>query len=170
MSASSKPRPSSLSGVPAALVAVLLVATACGRSVNIDASTPIFTGLDPTVVAEVLSNPVAEQKIKEEPDETKEMLAQGMVENFIVCRQFLHAYQAWQRTGTAPPTPEAPKPVSPRSDWTGEFNAYAEPLRSGDIGQLRDALTNESGCGVWIPAKPGDVSGPTVAQVVKRGG
>jgi hypothetical protein len=47
-----------------------------------------------------------------------------------------------------------------------DIRAFEQDLASGDITLLRDALTNPSGCGSWIPATPGDTNGPTIAEVV----
>jgi hypothetical protein len=35
---------------------------------------------------------------------------------------------------------------------------------------LRQMLTGEGTCGTWVPARPGDVDGPTIAEIVAAGG
>jgi hypothetical protein len=153
-----------------ALLAVVACLSGCSGPAPLDGSSPAFAGLDPRVVTEVLENPTAARKISEEPESTRDSMAQGIVRNFIVCREFLSAYETWLRSGVAPSSPPLPTPSNPldpsASGWAQEYQNYAGPLNSGDISELKAALTNESGCGVWVPAKPGDVSGPTIADVV----
>lgn len=157
-----------------ACLLVMTVISACASSDEVKASDPTFQGLDPTVVSEVLANPVAVKKIDEEPAATRDSMAQGIVRNFIVCREFLVAYQDWQRTGLPPRDPSLPEPTNPldpsNTAWLQEFPQYVATLHSGDPSRLRELLTNQSGCGSWIPASPGDVSGPTIASVVSSGG
>jgi hypothetical protein len=47
------------------------------------------------------------------------------------------------------------------------YQFYGEHIRHGQVTTLADDLTNDSGCGKWTPAAPGDVSGPTIAEVVR---
>lgn len=145
----------------------------CGADHGLEASDVAFSGLDSAVVAEVLANPAATMKISQEPEDTRGSLAQGIVRNFIVCRDFYDTYEVWRRTGQAPAAPVLPQPSNPlepsASGWPSEFRNYSDALRSGDITRLKSLLTGDSGCGVWVPAKAGDVSGPTIAVVVRGG-
>jgi hypothetical protein len=155
-----------------AVVILMMVTGACSSadSGKITASDPAFAGLDAAVVQEVLTNPSASEKLKTTSDADKRALSQGMVRNFSMCRAALDVYREWLRTGTAPIFAKQAAPANPSqsaifADRTlKEFN---KEVASGDISLLRNDLTNESGCGVWIPAKAGDISGPTIADVVR---
>jgi hypothetical protein len=37
------------------------------------------------------------------------------------------------------------------------------------VKNLEQELTQDSGCGAWVPAEPGDIKGPTVRDVVRDG-
>lgn len=135
----------------------------------------IFEGLPADVVAEVLDNPAARANIDMPLDPAeRNSLWQGMVTNFIMCRQLLGIYQAWEQTGTPPirqfvmPEPKNPLQPSYRS-LQSLYEYYGSHMRAGQIDTLRADLLNESACGNWIPAKPGDVSGPTIADAVRGG-
>lgn len=157
--------------VYALIACCLAVLTGCGQG-SISKDADYFEGLDPSVVAEVLANPVAMQKIEQEPVDTHESLAQGGVRNFIVCRDALRVYQEWLRTGIQPTLAPLPMPDHPRepshSLWKQDYARLVDLVRSGDPEQLRTRwLTGNGSCGQWIPAKPGDVSGPTIEDVVE---
>ena len=155
-------------------VAVLLTmfAGACSSQEEgkLTASDPTFAGLDAVVVQEVLANPVAKQGVAGDASDATRARYQGMVRNFSACRAALSVYQEWSRTGVAPVFPKQAAPLNP-SPWAADMDAdikrFKTELTSGDISLLRDALTNESGCGAWIPAKSGDISGPTISDVVR---
>ncbi len=97
-------------------------------------------------------------------------MLQGMVINFIQCRQMLTAYEAWATTGKAPRLPALVLPSDPAGNAVAEAElvdrSYRDLLGSGEIKALRTDLTSDSGCGDWIPARPRDLGGPTVADVV----
>jgi hypothetical protein len=162
-------------GLAAAVVFGTLAASSSGTPNESwpTAQSPVFNGLPADTVSEVLSNPKAQDNIRILPsDATSERNAlwQGMVVNFEQCRDLLRVYQSWQSTGKAPALASQVLPTSPVAGVTSDAQLvdrfYRAEIASGDISRLRDDLTNESGCGVWIPAKPGDTGGPTIADVV----
>jgi hypothetical protein len=133
----------------------------------------IFDGLPPDVVVEVLNNPAAQANIAMPlPTEDRDSMWQGMVGNFVMCRQLLDVYTTWRRTG-APPAQELAivRPDHPLQPSYGDlqmlYKYYGEHIRNGQVTTLATDLTNDSGCGKWIPAAPGDSSGPTIAEVVR---
>ena len=148
-----------------------VVAAGCSHQGATSVDAPYFEGLDQTVVGEVLNDPVALQKIEEEPSDTRESMAQGIVINFMVCRDALRVYQGWRNTGVAPSLEPLPTPTNPRepsySDWITSYANLETRVDSGELEQLRFWLTAEGSCGRWIPARPGDVSGPTIRDVVE---
>lgn len=162
--------------IVAGCVMVLAAATAaCGGGQDslspLTSESSVFAGLNPKVVQEVLDNPVASGKIAEETEETnRDSLAQGIVVNFITCREVAHAYQEWVTTGTAPTLAPGAVPDDPLA-WYEYEPANRERLKSamssGDPARLRPYLVEESSCGNWIPAKPGDVSGPTIREAIE---
>lgn len=148
----------------------VLVVGACASSKAVSADASYFDGLDQDVVAEVLADPVARQKIDEEPEDTRASMAQGITINYVVCRDALRVYQDWLSTGSASELAPLPVPVSPMqpsySDWEASFAGLEARLDSGELEQLRFWLTAEGSCGQWIPAHPGEPSGPTIKDVV----
>ena len=133
----------------------------------------IFDGLPVDVVVEVLNNPAAQANIDMPlPADDRDSMWQGMVGNFVMCRQLLDVYTKWTKTG-APPVQELAivRPDHPLEPSYGDlqmlYQFYGEHIRHGQVTTLADDLTNDSGCGKWIPAAPGDVSGPTIAEVVR---
>ena len=142
----------------------------CSDSILSSPDADVFQGLDPTVVSEVLANPAARAKIETEPKEGQPGLAQGIVMNFIVCRDLLKDYQQWQQTGIAPTLKPLPRPTNPDpltdEDWELSYLDIKESIESGDPEELRDLLTGNPSCGEWIPAQPGDISGPTIEDVI----
>jgi hypothetical protein len=138
---------------------------------KVTASDPGFAGLDAALVQEVLTNPKAIEKLNNLSEGDIRSLDQGMVRNFSLCRAALDVYREWLRTGTAPILPKQAAPLNPSSRSATAMDSalkqFNKDLASGDISLLRNDLTNESGCGVWIPAKAGDISGPTIADVVR---
>ena len=140
------------------------------------AGSSIFNGLPRDVVTEVLENRRAQDNVRILPaDESvqRDALWQGMVINFVQCRQLLAVYETWQRTGDAADIPALVLPTAPVGSVVKDAAlvdaTYRSVLSSGHVSELRALLTNESGCGVWIPAKPGNAAGSTIAQVVTAG-
>ena len=152
------------------LVLCLNLLTGCSDSILSSPDADIFQGLDPTVVSEVLANPAARAKIETEPKDRQLSLAQGITMSFIVCRDLLKDYQQWQQTGIAPTLKQLPKPTNPdpltAEHWELSYLDIKESIESGDPEELRDFLTGEASCGEWIPAQPGDISGPTIEDVI----
>ena len=158
------------------ICAIILVAAVAGcadsRADMPSSSDPVFVGLDRSVVEEVLSSPVAQDRVAGDAPEVARSRYQGMVRNFVLCRSALAAYQSWLREGQAPPLPEQPEPLNPASSAASiarATNTIESLLASGDIELLRNELTNTAGCGEWIPASPGDLAGPTISDVVRGG-
>jgi hypothetical protein len=165
-------------GAGALVVAVVATVGANGPATRNEAwptaDSPIFAGLPAAVVAEVLANPKAQANIRIVPPEDtarRATLWQGMVTDFVQCRALLGVYRTWTATGKAPQAPASLVPTTPTEDTLRESQIvdsfYRSEIASGDIRRLRSDLLNESGCGVWIPATPGDVTGPTIADVVR---
>lgn len=156
---------------PAVIAGVALVLSGCASDPALSASSDAFAGLDPAVTEEVLAHPAAKQKIAEEPAETRESMAQGIVRNFIVCRAAHEAYQSWMTSGVSPTLAPLPEPRSPRepshSDWITAYERLEAHVTSGEPEQLRSWLTGTGSCGEWIPAAPGDASGPTIKDAVE---
>ena len=157
--------------VATVLGAALLLTGCSSKAASPDADSPAFAGLDVNVVAEVLENPTAVERIKGEPDDTQDSMAQGIARNFIVCRNALDVYQTWIDTGVRPdlaPLPMPDNPVDPSARlWESDYASLEARAESGDPANLRDWLTLEGSCGAWIPANPGDPNGPTIADVVE---
>lgn len=154
----------------------LLLVTACGNSgTTVTADDPVLAGLDPALVQEVLNNPSAKQNLQDTRDDeaATRSLAQGMVTNFSDCRTAARLYQSWKRTAKAPALPSFVTPSSPvePANWgMKQFRSEVKSaLDSGDPQNLVGLITGESSCGEWIPATPGDVNGPTIAQSLKNG-
>ena len=97
---------------------------------------------------------------------------QGMVQNFAICREATRVYLEWQKSGSAPKVARSQPPSNPEQpsadDAVRAWEYYEKLAKQGDIEQLRQALTSESSCGAWIPAKPGDIKGPTIADTLKK--
>jgi len=158
-----------------ALAVLLLVVAGCsGGPVVLSPDGDYFDGLDPALVAEVLGNPTSKWVIGSFEGEEQEQVAQGSVVNYGYCREMLRVYQEWTITGVRPELEPPRMPDSPRGDlayWWGLTRAEAEDLlASGDIEQWRLGLANPNGNCAHVPAKPGDISGPTIAEVVKGAG
>jgi hypothetical protein len=140
---------------------------------ELSASEPAFAGLDAAVVAEVLGSPAARTNVAGDDPAVAASRYQGMVRNFTACRDALTVYQEWVATGVAPLLPVQPAPDNPAASDKAMKQVIARLEReaaSGDISLLRAELTNDSGCGAWIPAEPGNASGPTIADVVNGRG
>ena len=155
-------------------VAISLIAIAgCTLEAPLSVDAEYFEGLDVAVVAEVLNNPVGRQKIEDEPILTRGSMAQGIVINFITCRDALRVYQGWLNTGVAPDLEPLPIPTTPlEPSFSGnqiQYGLFETGINSGELDQLRSSLTAEGSCGQWIPAVPGALDGPTVKDVVEAG-
>ena len=172
MGGTTRPRGPTWKGVRARLILVVfgsVVASCSGATMSPTAS--YFKGLDGAVVDEVLANPVAIQKIEETPSAEQASMAQGIVMNFITCRQGLRAFEEWRLTGRVPtlgpfPQPESPTEPSYTSNRT-QYDVMSDALDSGEIDRLVFVLTANGSCGQWIPANPGEPGGPTVQDLVE---
>ncbi len=161
------------------LVAMFSVVVCCsagltgcgGEAETLSADAPHFEGLDSIVVAEIIDNPDVRQKIEEEPAATKESLAQGIAINFTVCRDALRVYQELEDTGVTPALNPLPAPINPmepsHSDWDKSYTDLVTRADSGELEQLRFWLTANGSCGPWIPATPGDATGPSIEDVIE---
>lgn len=161
--------------VAACALACAATAAACSSQDDLAlpaASAPVFDGLDPAVVSEVLANPEASRKIlEEETISARDSMAQGIVINFLTCREVASDYRTWVTTGVRPSLKPVPVVAEPKQPSYGDAQAIHDRLESyvasGDPSQLAQTLTGPSSCGHWIPAKPGDVSGPTIEDSLK---
>ncbi|RNL60583.1 hypothetical protein EFK50_19905 [Nocardioides marmoriginsengisoli] len=161
--------------IAACALACAAFAAGCGSDepASLRADAPVFQGLDGKVVAEVLANPDASRKIaEEETDSARDSMAQGIVINFVTCREVAAAYRSWLTTGVRPelaPVPAVRSPQEPSyTDARGIREHLVARILSGDPSQLRAYLEGPSSCGHWIPAVPGDVSGPTIEDSLKE--
>ncbi len=153
-------------------ISLCLALSACSGDADVSEDASHFEGLDREVVAEVLSDPVAAQKIEEEPEETKASMAQGIVRNYEVCRAAFRAYHEWTTTGRAPELAPIPVPASPEEPSNEavarDYSSVKAAILSGEPQQLRTRLTAEGSCGQWIPAEPGDREGPTIKEAIEE--
>lgn len=157
--------------VTAAISAHLAGCSAAGGG-QFDSRDPVFAGLDPMLVEEVLASPAAQWRVEGDNEELAASRYQGMVRNFALCRSAFAAYQEWLTSGSAPDLPAQPVPTNPglyASDLDSSIEIYRDLLSSGDISLLRDELTKETGCGSWVPASPQDSDGPTIATAIRGG-
>lgn len=140
--------------VGVAALAIVALATAGDSSDDIAAAT--YDGLDPTLVAEATQNANFVNRLEEQPDETKAGLAQGMVINFEVCRQLLHAYEELVTTGSAEPLPALPKPTNPEPFsydwWVKDHVEMSNAVLDRNVDAIRGWIAGEGSCGEWIPA------------------
>lgn len=129
-----------------------------------------FEGLDTTVVAEVLANPIERSRIEKRASDAQKNLAQVRVISFIMCRDALRVYQEWLTTGFPPDLRIPPTPTyeeSGRYTWKYENENITQSIKTGNIDELRSRLTENGSCAQSVPAQPGDFSGPTIADVVQ---
>lgn len=154
-------------------VAALLVA-GCAASGNVEADSPIYDGLDPVVVEEVLANPSARGKIDTMPEDVRESMAQAIVRNFIQCRDALDLYNTWVTVGELPALPELPVPTEPiepgNEAIVSDRQHIEDALASGEPDNLKGFLVGEGRCGEWIPADPENPNGPLIADEVLQVG
>ena len=140
----------------------------CASDDVFDPNARHFVGLDPAVVAEVLSNPVEHSRIEGKSSDSKN-LAQVRVIHFIMCRDVLRVYQEWLKTGYVTELRELPKPTYKEEGfytWDYDYEKFEKVLATGSIDELREQLTQELSCGRSVPHQPGDISGPTIADIV----
>ena len=145
----------------------------CSGPLSLSVDDPVFAGLDPMVVEEVLDSPVTAERVEGDDEATAKGRYQSMARNFAACRSALWVYQEWVKTGVAPAFPAQPRPVNPSSGavyMDRDIDDFTRIAAGGDIDELRRELTSDGTCGIWIPAKPRDLSGPTISDVVKRAG
>lgn len=160
------------SWAPVSVVAVALLLGGCSNSsLRMQADDPLFAGLDPAVVQEVLASDAAAQVAVGSDEESARLLYQGMVMNFSACRSALEVYQTWTRTGQPPAYPAQPEAENPgpmqAEDQAQSLKDYQRAIEGGDITVLRNLMANPNGgCGTWIPAQPWKTDGPTIADVV----
>lgn len=134
----------------------------------------VFAGLDHGVVVEVLANPQAQGNASINHADARDQLWQGEVMDWVLCRQMFNAYETWVSTGRAPPPPLfRQRPTHPVSSFivgaiASDYDMYDQTFASGDPTKLRDLLTNESGCGAWVPATPGTAA-PVIGDAVRGG-
>jgi hypothetical protein len=168
-----------LAGGAAGVVAlVAILGLASGDTPRVGAApaadSAVFAGLDPGVVKEVLGNAQAQANASINPVGERDQLWQGEVMNWVMCRQMFNAYMAWTAGGQRPAEPTLDQrpthPVSAHivSEVQSDYRWYGEGIAANSITQLRDALTNQTGCGTWVPAKPG-TKGPVIGDVVRGG-
>ncbi len=152
-----------------AILLGLLPVAGCSGAGQLTVDDSAFQGLDAAVVREVLSTPVTVAKIEEEPAATQVSLVQGLVRNVELCRAFAGALDQWQRTGVAPEVPSLAVPAHPvdPEDWANYQGYYDDALASGDVDNLRAALTNSSACGAWVTTQPGGST--TIAESIQGG-
>lgn len=140
------------------LALTVTLVPACSSEEAVAAST--YAGLDQTLVAEATTNANFVDRLAEQPDDTKAGLAQGMVINFAVCRQLLHAYGQLVTTGSADPLPALPKPTSPSEFsyewWVKDHASMTTAVANRDVDAVRRWLTGDGSCGEWVPAAPGN--------------
>ena len=151
------------------LLASCLFIVGCANNNVFDPDAEHFVGLDPAVVAEILSNPVERSRIESKPSDSQKNLAQVRVIAFIMCRDGLRVYQEWLNIGYANALREQPTPTyEERGDytWDYDYENFEQSIASGNIEELRDRLTQEGSCGRSVPHQPGDISGPTIADIV----
>lgn len=146
----------------------------CSNNVLSSPDSAVFDGIDPAVVSEVLENPAVRIKVERAPKEIRPGFAQSIAINFIVCRDMLRVYRQWTATGAAPslkPLPILPNPdPATTAHWEMRYADISASAESGEPEQLRDWLTGDGSHGEWIPARPGDIFGPTIADIVLGAG
>ena len=158
---------------PGLLASLLLTCALAGCSAGSPTLTPddpLFAGLDRATVVEALESPTVTENLSGLDEAKMRAVYQNVVRNIYACRSALGVYQEWVRTGKAPTFPAQPTPTTPAM-WSQEEDDdivyYRKLATSGEIASLRSELLDENGCGNWVPAKPGDVNGPTVRDIVR---
>jgi len=150
------------------LIAVLAGCSIAGAESN--SSNDELIGLNKKVILEVLNNSEVEDRLAGLPEETATAMRQGIALNFSLCRAAFDSYEDWYLTGTPSELAQIEEPAKPIDTAFSQFKRdkqqFISAINSGDISILRDLLTNESGCGVWIPVEPGNENGQTIAEAV----
>lgn len=163
----------SASRIVAPFVTVALLAGCSAKADSeLSASDPTFAGLDSEVTKEVLASPVAEDRVAGDDPAVASARYQGIVRNFVLCRDAYASYKTWLKSGESPGLPRQPNPTNPAptaGDMEADIKLFRDDLDSGDISLVRERLSSANGCGGWIPATPGDLSGQTIADAVKAG-
>lgn len=148
------------------LVGLLILAGGCGSSSIV--KDDVLAGLDPAVAQEVLADPNARDTLGTFEGEQRDGLAQGMVINFIVCRDALRVLENWRSTGEQVELAPLPQPDNPVAPFFGEWQERYDDLKAtyatGEVAALAEWVGGPYGCGIQVPAIPGDPSGPTVAD------
>lgn len=158
--------------VGAVLASAVLAGCGDDESLALDPADQAFAGIDKAIVTEVLENPEAAENIGlSATDGQAQSMAQGIALNFITCRAAGDAYRSWVMTGETPTTvtvPHVEHPIDPGHQAVEDFvQAVNTATASGDPATLRANLSGPGSCGSWIPAEPGDVSGPTIEDTLE---
>lgn len=162
-------------GKGVSLVFAGLMLAGCSSQTGINVPPEVVAGLDPQVVREVLTNPGAVETIELAPgDEYRHGYIQGITINFIVCRDALRVLETWRSTGQradlAPlPVPDYPVETAYKA-WQENYAVLQGTLASGEIDRLVKWIADPAGCGSTVPAQPGELSGPTVAERARASG
>lgn len=159
----------------AALLAGALTMTACSSGPSTPtADDPAFDGIDQATVQEVLASKRELATLAtEQTEEGKKSLAQGIAMRFVTCREYYRMYDSWMRTGQRPVMPPKRQPTHPYPDPDKENDMERSDVRtflaSNDMTGLGKWIANPSGgCGNDIPLKPGDETGPTLSDAIKK--
>lgn len=149
----------------------IIALTGCASSEGVRADDPIFAGVDKNVTEEVLASSAVKDRTQGDDEATQKIRLQGIALNFVLCRQAYAAYRGWVTTGAVPSLPRAATLQHPietaYTQYQRDRKSFGYDLDSGDVEVLRSHLMNETGCGAWIPAKPDDQRGPTIADAVR---
>lgn len=162
-----------LTGVGVGLLTGQVAVSPASQELDPSPEAAYFDGLPRATVEEVLANPAAKEMIRYPiTPEKRQQLWQGMTLNFIFCRQMLGYYDTWKTTGTQPtdfPRPSAlpthPVPAVITQMYV-DYRSYREASTEG-LARFKWMMLLDGSCGQWIPAKPGDHTGPTIADIVR---
>jgi len=156
------------------LLALTVVVSGCGTSQGANALDPHadhFKGLDPAVVAEVIADPIAVERISTwEPATDRSASAQATVIARILLRDACDVYVQWRDQGEPRPLAPLPVPEYPDADTMAMVERdvvnFQAAVDSGDIGELRHLLTEVYNGTADIPADPHQPHGPSIYDVV----
>jgi hypothetical protein len=112
-----------------ALIAVILFAITGCIGTGLSPDDKYLKGLDPEVVEEALANPEVQERLEPSDGAGQQTLAQGMVINFIVCRDVARVYLGWRETGKLPPLAPLPVPDNPTTGYA-QWKAQYKQLRT----------------------------------------
>lgn len=155
-------------------VLALTIASCSSESedTSLTSSDAVFAGLDPVLTSEILANTTVQQKLSQEPSDTRGSLAQGIAINFATCRNVYDIYTSWLKTGDAPELTPLPVPDNPQQpsydDWIATHDQVEGLIANQDIEAVKSWLSAEGSCGSWIPATPGDSDGLTIAEAIQQ--